>query len=239
MLGIAAVRNARYALGGNSLRGALSLCDAFDGLTATTLRTMTTTATTTTTTTTTTAGGQTEGQTAETESTGETTGSQLFTVLHGERVAGPISVERKPVFAVVELAGTYVSRQHPRTLRVPEETPANRLPPRLASPAASRPPCPHRQYKVTPDDLIITEKLSGVDVNDKIRLNKVLLLGNKTETVIGRPAVEGASVVAVVEEQFLDGKVLVFKKRRRKNSRRLNGHRQPLTSLRVIDIEDS
>ena len=96
---------------------------------------------------------------------------------------------------------------------------------------------PHRQYKVTPDDLIITEKLSGVDVNDRIRLNKVLLLGNKTETVIGRPAVEGASVVALVEEQFLDGKVLVFKKRRRKNSRRLNGHRQPLTSLRVIDIE--
>ena len=104
--------------------------------------------------------------------------------------------------------------------------------------SASRLPRPHRQYKVTPDDLIITEKLSGVDVNDRIRLNKVLLLGNKTETIIGRPAVEGASVIAVVEEQFLDGKVLVFKKRRRKNSRRLNGHRQPLTSLRVVDIEE-
>lgn len=52
-----------------------------------------------------------------------------------DRVTGPYKVERKPVFAVVELAGT--------------------------------------QYKVTPDDLVITEKLSGVDVNDKIRLNKV------------------------------------------------------------------
>ena len=89
---------------------------------------------------------------------------------------------------------------------------------------------------ITADDLIITEKLPGVDVNDKIRLNRVLLLGSTTETVIGRPTVEGASVIAAVEEQFLDGKVLVFKKRRRKNSRRLNGHRQPLTSLRVLDV---
>lgn len=53
--------------------------------------------------------------------------------------------------------------------------------------------------------------------------HQVLLLGSKTETIIGRPSVEGASVIAAVEEQFLDGKVLVFKKRRRKNSRRLNG----------------
>lgn len=127
-----------------------------------------------------------------------TSGKDKFFSLLDDRVTGPFAVERKPVFAVVELAGT--------------------------------------QYKVTADDLIITEKLPGVDVNDKIRLNRVLLLGSTTETVIGRPTVEGASVIAAVEEQFLDGKVLVFKKRRRKNSRRLNGHRQPLTSLRVLDV---
>lgn len=93
------------------------------------------------------------------------------------------------------------------------------------------------QYKVTPDDLIVTEKIPGLDIHDTIKLNRVLLLGSKTETVIGRPYVPNASVTAAVEEQFLDGKVIVFKKRRRKNSRRTNGHRQPLTSLRILSVE--
>lgn len=93
------------------------------------------------------------------------------------------------------------------------------------------------QYKVTPDDIIITEKLHDVDVNDRIRLQRVLMLGSATETIIGRPCIPGASVVAGVEEQFLDGKVIIFHKRRRKNSRRTRGHRQPLTKLRIIDIE--
>jgi large subunit ribosomal protein L21 len=93
------------------------------------------------------------------------------------------------------------------------------------------------QYKVTPDDVIITEKLHDVDVNDRIRLQRVLMLGSATETVIGRPCIPGVSVVAGVEEQFLDGKVIIFHKRRRKNSRRTRGHRQPLTKLRIIDIE--
>ena len=92
------------------------------------------------------------------------------------------------------------------------------------------------QYKVTPDDLIITEKISGLDVNDVINLHRVMLLGSKTETMIGRPYIQDASVTAAVEEQFLDGKVIVFKKRRRKNSRRTNGHRQPLTSLRIMSV---
>jgi large subunit ribosomal protein L21 len=92
------------------------------------------------------------------------------------------------------------------------------------------------QYKVTPDDVIVTEKLEGVDINEKLRLKRVLLLGSTAETVIGRPYVPGAEVVASVEEHFLDGKVLIFHKRRRKNSRRLNGHRQPLTRLRILSV---
>lgn len=92
------------------------------------------------------------------------------------------------------------------------------------------------QYKVTPNDVIVVEKLSGVDVNDRLELRRVLLLGSQAETVIGRPYVPEAAVTAVVEEQFLDGKVLIFHKRRRKNSRRLRGHRQPLTTLRVLDV---
>jgi len=116
-----------------------------------------------------------------------------------ERISGPYKIERKPVFAVIEVGGT--------------------------------------QYKVTPDDVIITEKLDGVDVSDKIELQRVLLLGTTAETVIGRPYIPGATVTAVVEEQFLDGKVIIFHKRRRKNSRRTKGHRQPLTTLRILSVE--
>lgn len=92
------------------------------------------------------------------------------------------------------------------------------------------------QHKVTPDDLLVVEKLAGVDVNDVVRLPRVLLLGSAAETLVGRPFVPGAEVLAAVEEQFLDGKVLIFHKRRRKNSRRMQGHRQPLTTLRVLEI---
>ena len=93
------------------------------------------------------------------------------------------------------------------------------------------------QYKVTPSDVIVTEKLDGVDVNDKIRLQRVLVLGSPEETIIGRPYIPGATVTAAVEEQFLDGKVLIFHKRRRKNSRRTKGHRQPLTTLRILSVD--
>jgi large subunit ribosomal protein L21 len=93
------------------------------------------------------------------------------------------------------------------------------------------------QFKVTPDDLIVTEKLAGVDVHDTLALGRVLVLGSAGETVIGRPYVPGATVTAAVEEQFLDGKVLIFHKRRRKHSRRTKGHRQPLTSLRILSVQ--
>lgn len=92
------------------------------------------------------------------------------------------------------------------------------------------------QFKVTPDDLIYTEKLGDAEVNDKLELSKVLLLGSTKETVIGRPYVPGAIVVAAVEEQTQDAKVIVFKKKRRKNYRRTRGHRQLLTTLRVLDV---
>jgi len=92
------------------------------------------------------------------------------------------------------------------------------------------------QFKVTPDDIIITEKLKDVSVNDRLQLGRVLLLGSATQTIIGRPYVPGAIVTAAVEEQFLDGKVYIFKKRRRKNSQRSQGHRQQLTTIRITDI---
>mmetsp|Transcript_10609 Transcript_10609/g.30206 ORF Transcript_10609/g.30206 Transcript_10609/m.30206 type:complete len:234 (-) Transcript_10609:75-776(-) len=94
---------------------------------------------------------------------------------------------------------------------------------------------PH-QFKVTAGDIVITEKLTGVDVDDKLSLKTVLMLGSTTETIVGRPYVPDAYVVAAVEEQFLDAKKMIFKFRRRKNSKRLKGHRQPLTSLRILEV---
>lgn len=55
------------------------------------------------------------------------------------------------------------------------------------------------QFKVTPDDLVYSEKLKGVDIGDEVSLNRVLLLGNAKTTVIGRPCIPGAKVMAVVE----------------------------------------
>ena len=55
------------------------------------------------------------------------------------------------------------------------------------------------QFKVSPDDLIYTEKLVDMAVNDKVALRRVLMLGSRHETVIGRPIVPGASVIAAVE----------------------------------------
>ena len=62
---------------------------------------------------------------------------------------------------------------------------------------------------------------------------KVLLLGTKNVTVIGRPFIEGASVSALVEEQTQDAKVYIFKRRRRKHSQTSKGHRRKLTILRI------
>jgi len=60
------------------------------------------------------------------------------------------------------------------------------------------------QFKVTPDDLVYSEKLKGVDVGDEVSLNRVLLLGNAKTTMIGRPCIPGAKVMAVVEVLFTE-----------------------------------
>jgi large subunit ribosomal protein L21 len=93
------------------------------------------------------------------------------------------------------------------------------------------------QFKVSNGDCIYTEKLKHCEVNEKIMLNKILMLGSATQTIIGRPILPDASVYAVVEEHALDAKVIIFKKKRRKNYRRKNGHRQELTKLRIIDVQ--
>ncbi|KAF8018236.1 hypothetical protein BT93_H3202 [Corymbia citriodora subsp. variegata] len=93
-----------------------------------------------------------------------------------------------------------------------------------------------RQYIVFPGRYIYTQRLKDANVNDKIILNKVLLVGTRTSTYIGKPVVPNAAVHAVVEEQGLDPKVIVFKYKRKKKYRRNIGHRQPNTRIRITGI---
>jgi len=92
-----------------------------------------------------------------------------------------------------------------------------------------------KQYKVSEGDLLKVEKLEGA-VGDSIELGDVLMVGGE-EVKIGTPLLPGAKVKATIVEQGKDKKVLVFKSRRRKNFRKLNGHRQPLTRLKITGIE--
>ena len=70
-----------------------------------------------------------------------------------------------------------------------------------------------------------------------LSLGRVLLLGSRFQTIIGRPYVPGASVLAAVEEHFRDGKVHVFKKHKRKRYSRYQGPRPNLTTLRILSIK--
>jgi large subunit ribosomal protein L21 len=91
-----------------------------------------------------------------------------------------------------------------------------------------------KQYKVSEGDLLKIEKLEGA-VGDTVELGEVLLVGGET-VKIGTPLVPSASVIGKIVEQGKDKKILVFKSKRRKNSRKLNGHRQPRTILKIEKI---
>lgn len=92
-----------------------------------------------------------------------------------------------------------------------------------------------KQYKVSAGDLLKVEKLDGA-VGDTIELNEVLMVGGE-EVKIGTPLLPDAKVVAQIVEQGKDKKILVFKSKRRKNTRKKYGHRQPLTRLKITDIK--
>jgi large subunit ribosomal protein L21 len=92
-----------------------------------------------------------------------------------------------------------------------------------------------KQYKVSAGDLLKIEKLEGA-VGDTIELDEVLMVGGE-EVKIGTPLLPNAKVTAVIVEQGKDKKILVFKSKRRKNYRKKYGHRQPLTRLKIMNIE--
>ena len=93
-----------------------------------------------------------------------------------------------------------------------------------------------KQYRVAKNDVIRVEKLEG-GVGDSVSFDQVLLVGGgEGEPRVGAPLVDGATVGATVLEQIKGEKVVIFKKKRRKNHRRKRVHRHLLTVLRIGDI---
>jgi large subunit ribosomal protein L21 len=91
-----------------------------------------------------------------------------------------------------------------------------------------------RQYRVVPNDVLEIGKIAG-EVGTIVQLGEVLVVGGDTP-VLGAPTVAGASVAAEVLDHKRGPKVIAFKKRRRKNSRRKRGYRDEITVLRVTEI---
>ena len=92
-----------------------------------------------------------------------------------------------------------------------------------------------KQYKVSQGDVIQVEKLEG-NVGDKVTLDQILMVGEDDKVDVGTPILEGSQVTGEIVDQAKGQKIIVFKKRRRKNYRRKNGHRQLVTHLKITEI---
>ena len=92
-----------------------------------------------------------------------------------------------------------------------------------------------KQYRVSPGDVIRVELL-GAEAGATVELPEVLLTSAGGAVRVGTPLVEGAKVTAKVVGESREKKILVFKMKRRKNERRKRGHRQHVTTLRVLEI---
>ena len=92
-----------------------------------------------------------------------------------------------------------------------------------------------KQYRVSPSQLVKVEKVAG-NAGDIVEFNQVLVVGEGETATIGTPVVADALVTAEVVEQARARKVIAFKKRRRQNSKRIRGHRQEFTTIRISEI---
>ena len=92
-----------------------------------------------------------------------------------------------------------------------------------------------KQYRVAANDKITIMRLDG-EAGETVTFADVLMLANGEDVKVGAPLVAGASVVGEIVEQDRGPKVIAFKKRRRKNSKRKRGHRQDLTIVRITEI---
>jgi len=92
-----------------------------------------------------------------------------------------------------------------------------------------------KQYQVAVGDQVVVERLEGA-VGAEVSLSEVLAIGGDEAPVVGNPTVPAAAVRAKIVQQPRSAKVIVFKKKRRKNYRRKHGHRQELTVLKIEEI---
>ena len=92
-----------------------------------------------------------------------------------------------------------------------------------------------KQYKVSASKILEVEKLNA-KVGETIKFKNVLLLNDNKSTEIGNPSIEGASVEAKLLDNVKDRTILVFHKRRRKHSRKKNGHRQQHSKIQITKI---
>ena len=93
-----------------------------------------------------------------------------------------------------------------------------------------------KQYKVKSGEILKIEKISDMKPNAKIEFKEILAYGDDKNIELGNPVVSGAKVEAELLKNSKNRTVLIFKKRRRKNSRRKNGHRQQFSLIRVNKI---
>ena len=94
-----------------------------------------------------------------------------------------------------------------------------------------------KQYRVSKDDTILVERIAAEEGAEVI-LNDIVMLGDGDKVTIGTPRVDGAAVSATVLRQTRGPKIIIFRRKRRKNHRRTQGHRQDLTLLKINDVAD-
>ena len=93
-----------------------------------------------------------------------------------------------------------------------------------------------KQYKVKAGEILKIEKLQDSKPSSKVEFNEILAYGDDKTIEIGAPTISGAKVEAELIENSKNRTVLIFKKRRRHNSRRKNGHRQEFSRIRINKI---
>ena len=93
-----------------------------------------------------------------------------------------------------------------------------------------------KQYKVKTGEILKIEKLEKVDANSKIEFKEILAYGDDKIAEVGSPKIDGAKVEANLVKNGKNRTILIFKKRKRQNSRRKNGHRQKYSMIRINKI---
>ena len=93
-----------------------------------------------------------------------------------------------------------------------------------------------KQYKVKATEILKIEKLENFKSEDKIEFKEVLAYGDEKKVEVGSPIIKGAKVEAELIKNGKNRTILIFKKRRRKNSRRKNGHRQLYSLIKIKKI---